>query len=135
MKLPKLVKSVTAIVLGYALMVVLIWIVQEGMFDGVGFNKSSLTVLGVAGLLTFGGAVAGGFATGWLAPGAPRAHVLVPVLAVIAETLGFLVPRSGDPVWFDLLAGGSLVFGLLLGAQLAWRNRVLEGAHQQLARI
>ena len=31
MKLPKLVKSVNAIVLGYALMVVLIWIVQEGM--------------------------------------------------------------------------------------------------------
>ena len=130
MKLPKFVKSVAAVFLGYAVLFFLIWIVQEGMFGGVGFNKSSLTVLGVAGLLTFGGAVAGGFATGWLAPGAPRAHVLVPVAAVIAETLLFLVPRSGDPAWFDLLAGGSLVVGLLLGAQLALRNRVLAGAHR-----
>jgi len=48
-----LLRSLLAVVVGYLVLVVLITLVQEVWFGGVGFYKSSLTVLMVAGFFTF----------------------------------------------------------------------------------
>ncbi|MCH8955440.1 hypothetical protein IIA28_09030 [candidate division KSB1 bacterium] len=55
-----LLRSLAAVVIGYLVLVALITLVQEVWFGGVGFYKSSLTVLMVAGFFTFLSAVAGG---------------------------------------------------------------------------
>ncbi len=55
-----LLRSISAVVVGYLVLVALITLVQEVWFGGVGFYKSSLTVLMVAGFFTFLSAAAGG---------------------------------------------------------------------------
>jgi len=48
-----LLRSILAVVVGYLVMAALITLVQEVWFGGVGFYKSSLVVLMVAGFFTF----------------------------------------------------------------------------------
>ncbi len=55
-----LLRSLSAVVIGYLVMAALITLAQEVWFGGVGFYKSSLTVLVVAGFFTFLSAAAGG---------------------------------------------------------------------------
>ncbi len=80
----KAARSLAAIVAGYAAMVVLLTVVQEGLFDGVSFYDSSPTELAGAGILS--------------APALdPQTHILISVVsdvraAQISERIGKRVP-------------------------------------------
>lgn len=106
--------------IGYPLMGFLITIVQEWIFGGVGYNKSSLGVLLLAGAGTFLSAVAGGSVAARIVSFKNLYPNLLMCALVTVETTWLV--RSGrthDPVWFDCLAAGSLIIGILLGGGLA----------------
>lgn len=110
-------RGLAAIVLGEATMVVLITLVQESLFGGVSFTKSGGGVLLVSGALTFLAAVLGGFVAGWIARGFPMLPAIILAAEIPIETTYLILGgKTFDPVWFDILAAGSLVVGLLLGA-------------------
>jgi len=115
----KAVRSVAGVLIGYALMGLLITIVQETWFGGVSYTKSSIGVLAVSGFFTFLSAVVGGYAAGLIAGHHPGWHGAVMSLMVACETTWLISSgRTHDPIWFDTAAAGSLVLGLMLGSLL-----------------
>lgn len=113
-----------AFVVAYAVMVVLITLVQESWLGGVSYAHSSLGVLLVAGVLTFFVAAFAGWLGTWLCG---RAGLLVALLMsglVVVETTALIVTgRVAGPLWFDLAAAGSLITGILIGGELFRRSR------------
>ena len=117
-----LLRSLLAVVVGYLVLVALITLVQEVWFGGVGFYKSSLTVLMVAGFFTFLSAAAGGSVAVLIAKSHRRMHALALCSLIVAEAIALIVTGgTTDPLWFDTLASGSLIIGILLGAFLLER--------------
>ena len=109
-------RGLAAVVLGEATMVLLITLVQENLFGGVSFTRSGGGALLVSGALTFLAAVLGGFVAGWIARGFPMLPAIVLAAEIPIETTYLILSdKTFDPVWFDSLAAGSLVVGLLLG--------------------
>jgi hypothetical protein len=107
---------ILATIIGYSLMGFLITIVQEWIFHGVSYNKSSLLVLAIAGIGTFLSAVIGG----WVAfkinsKNTKISNVLMSILVVIETTWLLKTYKADSPVWFDVLAALSLIIGILLG--------------------
>ncbi len=112
-----------ALVAGYAVMFLLITIVQEGVFGGVVYGETPLTQLVLAGVLTMFSAVVGG----WVAarvfgkPYFPPALIMCAL--VLLETVYMtLAGRLPGPVWFDFAASSSLVVGIILGVILFKRG-------------
>ena len=115
--LNRFLRGLTAVVAGEVTMVVLITLVQEGLFGGVSFTKSSGGILLISGALTFLAAVLGGFVAAWIARGFPMVPALILAAEVPLETTYLIVSgKTIDPVWFDMMAASTLVVGLLLGA-------------------
>ncbi len=104
---------------GYLPMVLGITLAQDAFFGGVSYTFSSLPVLAVAGAGTFAAAVVGGW-VGSRISGLPVN--LVQIVLVSLET-NWLIRnhKTPGPVWFDVLAGLSLVIGLALGGWLQRR--------------
>lgn len=118
----KVLRGLLAVVVGYAVMVILITLVQETWFGGVGYYESSWGELGVAGFFTSLSAVAGAFVGTLVMGGASRVVATVMTLLVVTETT--LLTIGGDldgPLWFDVLAAGGLVVGIWIGAEAALR--------------
>ena len=119
-----LLRSILAVVVGYLVLVALITLVQEVWFGGVGFYKSSLVVLMVAGFFTFLSAAAGGLVAVLIAKSHGSMHALALCSLIVAEAIALIVTGgTTDPLWFDLLASGSLIIGIMLGAFLHERLR------------
>lgn len=109
-------RSLLAVVAGYVAMVLLITLVQEGIFGGVSFRKSSLVTLAIAGGLTFASAVVGGAIAAFIAGWKPFEHGLAMCGIVVIETSVLIATgKLADPLWFDLSASASLLVGILLG--------------------
>ena len=105
-------------------MVVGITLVQDVWFGGVSYDTSSFSVLFVAGVFTFLSAASGGVLATLVAGKARRIAAVVMSGLVVAETTVLI--STGDvagPLWFDLLASGSLIVGILLGAEIVLRCR------------
>ena len=113
----RVVMFLLAVVAGYVTMVLLITVVQEGMFGGVTFSKTPLPQLLVAEVLTTASAVAGGAVAAWIfgKPWFPPA-LAVCGLVVLETTYLMLTAGLEGPLWFDILGPGTHVIGLLLGA-------------------
>lgn len=115
----KWLRIIIATLTGYAVMGLLITSVQEWIFHGVSYNKSSISVLILAGAGTFLSAVIGG----WIAfrinsKNTKLSNILMSVLVVV-ETVWLLKTYKADsPVWFDVLAALSLIIGIFLGCSL-----------------
>ena len=119
----KYVKLLAGVLSGYAIMVILITVVQEGLFGGVGWGQSSLGVLAAAGLGTFLSAVAGAFAGTKIAGGARWVVANVMSMLVVTETVVTTLDGTlTGPLWFDLMSSGSLIVGIFLGAALFMRR-------------
>ena len=107
---------ILAIIGGEISLVLLTTIAQEVLFDGIRYRSSPLFDLVVGGTATFLAAVLAGFIARLIA-GAH--HLVVPLVISLIVTLetGYLISRqiSGDPLWFDVLAGASLIIGIWLG--------------------
>jgi hypothetical protein len=112
-----ILRALAAVAAGEATMVILITLVQESLFGGVSWTRSSPSVLFVSGTLTFLAAVLGGFVAGWIARGFPMLPALLIAAFIPVETTYLILTgRTTDPAWFDVMAASSLVVGLLLGA-------------------
>jgi len=115
---------VLATIAGYFTMVLLITLVQEGIFGGVGFYKSDLPTLLLAGAGTFLSALAGGALSAWIVKKQSYLPHLVICGLVVLETVWFLSSgRTKDPAWFDLLASFSLLVATLLGVSFIFKKQ------------
>lgn len=113
-----------AIVLGYASMGLFITAVQEWTFHGVSYHKSSLLVLGLAGLGTFLSAIAGGWIAFKVNSSQTKIANYVMCVLVVCETTWLIASgRADGPLWFDILAALSLIAGILLGGNLHWFSK------------
>lgn len=107
-------------VTGYVVMVLLITLVQEVIFGGVGYYESPAAELIGAGLLTVGCAVVGGWTAAAIAGHRPWLVAAIMSLLVATETTALVVTgKVGGPLWFDVLAALSLMAGLFAGAWLS----------------
>lgn len=115
------------VLVGYPLMGLLITIVQEWFFKGVGYYESSLAELVVAGTGTFLSAVAGGWVAFAINSFQSKISNYLMSLLVVAETTWlFSSGKAGGPLWFDVLAASSLIVGILLGCNLdLFRKKVV----------
>lgn len=115
-------RSVAGVLAGYAAMGGLITLVQETWLGGIGYHKSGAGVLALGGALTVLCAVAGGALAAWIAGRRPFRHAAAMCGLVTLETTWLIASgRTIDPLWFDVLAAGSLLLGLVAGAALVWR--------------
>jgi len=116
-----LARGVAAVLAGYVLLVLLSTLVQGLWLGGVSYQKSSLTTLILAGIFTPLSAVVAGLGTAAIARRRVFTHALPICLAIAVETtLLYRTGRVDGPLWFEALAGGALICGVLLGAWL-WR--------------
>lgn len=106
-----------AVVAGYAMMILLIVLVQEGIFGGVTYQETPLPQLLVAGVLTTASAVAGGAVAARVfgKPFFPPALAMCG-LVVLESTYMIGSGRMPGPLWFDIMAASGLLVGILLGA-------------------
>lgn len=132
----KAVRSVAAVVIGYAVMVAGAWFGQESVFPGTEYGSPLLELLTV-GVLTSVLAGTGGAVTTILAPSRPHLHLLPMAALISIETIGLYVTgRVTGPLWFELLAGASLIAGTVVGAWVALHvKRRLTGNGRQTAAI
>ena len=118
----QLFRSIAAIVLGYATIVLGAVIFQELLFGGISYRDSPLMHLVVGGGLTGLSAVVGGYLLAIVAPFRPMLHTIPLVLWLGFETTYLYVTEvTGGPLWFDMVSGGSLVVGVLIGALASQR--------------
>ncbi len=123
----KLVRAVAGIVAGYAIMVLLITLVQEWWFGGVQFGRSSPGVLVVAGLLTsLAAALGGALATFIARPTGRAAAILMSCIVAVETTVLVVTGRVAGPLWFDLMAAASLVVAILAAAEAFVRVTTLR---------
>lgn len=110
------IRIIAAILVGEIVLVLLTTLAQEVLFNGIRFTSSPWSVLIFGGLATFLAAVGAGWIARWVISEDQKIVPTVISLLIIIET-GYLISRqvSGDPVWFDILAGLSLVVGVWLG--------------------
>ncbi len=123
-----ILRGVFGVVAGYAVMVVLITLVQETWFGGVDFYESSKVELGVAGLFTCLSAVVGGAVGTAVAGVTTRLVAWILSAFVSVETTTLIVSgEAGGPLWFDIMAGGSLIVGIFAGVILFLRWKRTSG--------
>ena len=129
MNMLKIARGIVAVLGGYAVMGLLITLVQETWLGGVSYTTSTTGVLLVGGFFTFLSAVAAGALAGWIAGHHPLHHAAVMCLLVALETTWLITSgRTKDPLWFDLIASGSLLAGLMIGASFLMRPRRVSPA-------
>ena len=115
----KLLRSIGAIAIGYALFVLGAQIAQEVILAGVSYQRSSHATMAAAAILTPLAAAIGGAVTAAIAPARPFLHLL-PMFALITleTTYLYTTGRVDGPLWFEAMAGLSLIVGGALGAWL-----------------
>ena len=114
-------RTAAGFVLGYALMVVLITLVQETLFGGVALGKTPVVPLVLAGLLTcVSGGIGGALATVIGGSGRIPAGLMM-ALVVVETTVLLTTGRLSGPLWFDLVSAGSLIVAILIGAEVFLR--------------
>jgi len=124
----RIIRTAIGVVLGYAVMVLLITLVQEVWFGGVGWSKSSLAVLVTAGFFTALAAALGAVVATALARASGRIPAIIMSGLVVIETTALIATgRVGGPFWFDVVAAASLVVAILAGAELFLRLRRPSG--------
>ena len=116
----QIVRVVVSLPVGYMIIVVGAILGQDLLFGGVSsYDESPASTLWIAGGLTTLGAVAGGAAMAWIS----KFHPWVSV-GLLGSWLAFermYLARQGildNPLWFDVVAGGSVIAGVALGAFL-----------------
>lgn len=112
-------RSVLAILLGYAAMVAGTWIAQDALFPDVEYGAPLVPLL-IMGLGTSAMGGAGGLVTAALAPKRPFLHLIPMAVLILVETVALYAQgRVHGPLWFELMAAASLIGGTIAGAA-AW---------------
>jgi hypothetical protein len=120
----KVIRVVLGIVVGHGLLALLITLVQENWFGGVGWHESPLGELLLAGFLSCVGAgIGAAVATIISRPTGRLAAVIMSCLIVVETTVLVVTGKADGPLWFDVVAAASLIVGILLGAETVLRLR------------
>ena len=110
---------IIATCIGYAAMGLLITAVQEWLFHGINYYKSSLFELIIAGLGTFLSAIAAGWIAYKINSSRTKASNYIMCVLVLFVTAWLITTKKADnPLWFDALAALSLIVGILIGCNL-----------------
>ena len=129
----KVLRTAAGFVCGYAIMVVLITLVQETWFGGVAFGTTPPVTLGLAGFFTcVAGGIGGAAATaigGW---GRIPASIMSGMV-VVETTVLIATGRVAGPLWFDLASAGSLIVAILIGAEIYLRMVRTLGQRPKIA--
>ena len=115
-----IVRVIGSLLVGYLGIVIGAIVGQDLLFGGVSsYDASPASTLWIAGGLTTLGAVAGGAALAWISKSHP--WVSVGLLGAWLAFERLLLARQGvldNPLWFDVVSGGSVIAGVALGAFL-----------------
>jgi len=116
MKTKNIFKIALAVLVGELALILLATLAQEVLFDGIRYNTSSMFDLFFGGLATFLAAVGAGYLAR-LVVKEPKYAVPIALSVIISIEMTYLIVtnKTGDPVWFDVLGGSSLIFGIWLG--------------------
>ena len=106
-------RSLSAPIAGYLTLVCGALLFQDVLFGGVTHESSPLAIV-IGGGLTALGCVLAGYVLAWVAPSRPALH-MTPLVAWLCVETALLHVQAGSPLWFDVMAGGSNVFGVVLG--------------------
>lgn len=112
----KIFRIVLAIIGGEIALIIFATMAQEVLFNGISYTTSSFSEIVFGGLATFIAAILAGVVARLIIHGKIN---LVPwgisVLIILEMTYLIITGKTGDPIWFDILAGGSLIAGVWLG--------------------
>ena len=116
----QIARVIGSLLVGYLVIVIGAILGQDLLFGGVSsYDESSTSTLWIAGGLTTLGAVVGGAAMAWISKFHP--WVSVSLLGAWLAVERIYLARQGildNPLWFDAVAGGSVIAGVALGAFL-----------------
>lgn len=115
MKFANVLKILLSIIIGELVLVVATTVAQEVLFDGIGLS-SPLPELLIGGFATFIAAILSGFVARIILKKPVKIVAIVLSIFITIETSYLTITdKTADPVWFDILAGFSLIIGVWLG--------------------
>jgi hypothetical protein len=112
----KILYIILATLIGEIALVLFTTVAQEVLFDGISYNTSSQFDIVFGGLATFIAAILAGVVATLIVKGKSRWPIFIISIVIVIEMTYLMV--SGiltDPIWFDTLAGLSLILGIWLG--------------------
>ena len=114
----QVLKSIAAIILGYAVIFVFALVFQDLLFGGISYPESPLHHIAIGSLFTAIGGYFGGFLLAITARDRPMIPAFILAGIVIGER-AYLHVSGGltFPLWFDVLASFAVAIGVLLGCQ------------------
>lgn len=116
MKTVRFVRIIAAVLVGEITLILLTTVAQEVLFDGISYSSSSTLELIIGGLGTFIAAVLAGIMARWVGKAYCRIVPHIISLLILAETTYLIsMNRTLDPIWFDGIAGASLILGVWVG--------------------
>lgn len=112
----KIIRIIAGIVAGEVALVLLTTLAQEVLFDGISYLGSSTITLIAGGALTIVAAIGAGTIARVVGR---KEYIVIPsvISVLIIMEMSYLIGAgiTTDPVWFDALAGLSLVLGIWFG--------------------
>lgn len=115
MKSKNILRVIAAIIGGEVVLVLLTAFVQEVLFDGITYSSSSTFDIAVGGFLTFLASIGAGWVCGKINKSSIVPAIIMSILVITEMSWLIYHQRTGDPIWFDILAGGSLIIGIWIG--------------------
>jgi hypothetical protein len=127
MNLKKLIfRTIAGTIVGEIALIALTTVAQEVIYHGISYNGSPTPDLILGGLLTVLAAVMAGVIAAFVGGKTNFwPHIFISII-IMTETF-YLISKgvSNDPLWFDIMAGLSLVIGVWVGLLLKntfWRK-------------
>ena len=116
MNTKKILRIILAVLAGEIALILFTTIAQEVFFDGINFRTSSWFDIIVGGALTFLAAILAGGVARWVSKANYKAVPIAISILIITE-MTYLIKEgiATGPLWFDIMAGGSLVVGIWMG--------------------
>lgn len=115
-KIEIIIRILIAIIIGELILVLGTTLAQEVIFDGIGWNTSSYTELLIGGFGSFLAAVLSGAVAYLIVKQANQIPIIVLSILVFMETSWLIQSgRFEEPIWFSVVAGGTLIVGFWVG--------------------
>ena len=109
-------RSIAAPILGYVTIVIGALIFQDAIFGRV-THESPLSAIVIGGGLTAVACALAGYVVATVAPTRPAWHA-APLVAWLGIETTLLHLEGNSPIWFDVMAGGSNILGVILGVYI-----------------
>ena len=126
-RIPRLLRSLAAVVAGYAVIVLGTVLVLSVLLDDVTYAEAGVLEHAVGAIGTILTGLLGGYVAARLAGRQPVGHALGVVLILIVEMTWILTTGVGsNPAWFDAAGGLTLMVTAALGALVYAKRGDLE---------